>query len=476
MVTREEIVVAEAAGREALLIVVEALASENATLRARIKELEDRLNHDSHNSHQPPSSDGPARRARPRSLRKRSGKKSGGQPGHPGVTRCLVDDPDVVIAHVPVVCAGCGAALDRAPATDGERRQVIEIPQPQPEVTEHQAKHKTCLVCQTVTAGAFPAEVTQPVQYGPRTKAAAVYLQTYQLLPYERTVEALGDLFGVYPSEGTLTAAQALAYTRLAPVEQAIRQALRQAQVAHVDETGVRVAGRTAWVHVFSTALLTFYAYHTHRGQQAFAAIGLLLGFLGRRVHDAWGPYLNLPGLYALCNAHLLRELIGLKEDTGQAWVPKLIRLLLSMQAAVAQAQATGKTALPPKQVAGYQAAYTRFIQAGLRANPPPKPTGKRGRPKQTPAKNLLDRLVTHRAAILAFVYDFRVPFDNNQAERDLRMLKVKQKVSGCFRSPAGADQFCRIRGYISTLRKQGYSVLEGLTSVFAGQPLMPRL
>jgi len=411
-----------------------------------------------------------------RSLRKRTGKKSGGQPGHPGVTRCLVDDPDVVIAHVPVVCAGCGAALNGVPALDGERRQVIEISKPQPQVTEHRAPQKTCPVCQTVTAGAFPCEVTQPVQYGPRTKAAAVYLQTYQLLPYERTAEALGDLFGVYPSEGTLTTAQALAYTRLAPVEQAIAQALRQAKVAHVDETGVRVAGRTAWVHVFSTSLLTFYAHHAKRGQKAFKAIGLLIGFLGRRVHDAWGPYLNLPGLYALCNAHLLRELIGLKEDTGQAWVPRLIRLLLSMQAAVAEAQAAGKTALPPKQLAGFEAAYTRFIQEGLRANPPPKPTGKRGRPKQTKAKNLLDRLVTHRAAILVFLYDFRVPFDNNQAERDLRMLKVKQKVSGCFRSTEGADQFCRIRGYISTLRKQGYSVLDGLTSVFAGQPLMPRL
>ena len=447
-----------------------------ANLTARVEQLETRLGKDSHNSHQPPSSDGPAKRPRTRSLRKRSGKKSGGQDGHPGVTRVLVDDPDVVVVHAPAVCAGCGASLQAATEVQRERRQVIEIPKPCPEVTEHQALHKACTVCQTVTAGVFPPQVTQPVQYGPRTKAAAVYLQIYQLLPYERTVEALGDLFGVYPSEGTLATAQQVAYTRLAPVEQAIGQALRQAAMAHVDETGVRVAGRTAWVHVFSTALLTFYAHHAKRGRAAFEAIGLLIGFLGRRVHDAWGPYLNLPGLYALCNAHLLRELIGLEENTGQAWVPKLIRLLLSMQAAVADAQAAGQTALPPKQLAGYKAAYTRFIQEGLRANPPPKPTGKRGRPKQAPAKNLLDRLVTHRAAILAFVHDFRVPFDNNQAERDLRMLKVKQKVSGCFRSPQGADQFCRIRGYISTLRKQGYSVLDGLTSVFAGHPYMPRL
>jgi transposase len=455
---------------------VDAHQRELASLTARIEQLEARLNKDSHNSHKPPSSDGPAKPPRPRSLRQRSGKKSGGQAGHPGVTRVLVDDPDVVVPHVPMICAGCGAALATAPEVHRERRQVIEIPRPRPEVTEHQAAHKVCPVCQTVTAGEFPVEVAQPVQYGPRTKAAAVYLQTYQLLPYERTVEALKDLFGVSLSEGTLTSAQRIAYTRLEPVEQAIQDGLRQADVAHVDESGIRVAGRTEWVHVMSTAVLTFYAYHAKRGRDAFKAIGLLLGFAGRRVHDAWAPYLKLPGLYALCNAHLLRELIGLHEDTGQPWVQKLIALLLSMKAAVAQARAAGQTTLPPKQCAGYEAAYTRFLNEGLRANPPPKPTGQRGRPKQTPARNLLDRLEKHRGAILAFLHDFAVPFDNNQAERDLRMLKIKHKVSGCFRSPEGAAHFCRIRGYISTLRKQDYSILDGLTSVFAGQSYMPQL
>jgi transposase len=387
-----------------------------------------------------------------------------------------VDDPDVVVRHTPSVCAGCGGALASAPEVQQERRQVIEIPKPRPEVTEHQAMQKTCRVCQTVTVGEFPADVTQPVQYGPRTKAVAVYLQTYQLLSYERTVEALRDLFGVAPSEGTLATAQRIAATRLAPVEQAIQNALRQAEVAHVDETGIRVAHRTEWVHVMSTTALTFYAHHAKRGREAFEAIGLLIGFRGRRVHDAWAPYLNLAGLYALCNAHLLRELIGLHEETGQAWTQKLIKLLLRMKAAVADARAAGQTTLPPKQCAGYEAAYTRYLNEAGRANPPPKPTGQRGRPKQTPARNLLNRLVAHRAAILAFLHDVRVPFDNNQAERDLRMLKVKHKVSGCFRSTDGADYFCRIRGYLSTLRKQGYSILDGLTSVFAGQPYMPRL
>jgi transposase len=494
MPSRDEILSVYEAGPDALVAWVEQLLATHAeqlaqllanqavlgqqvqVLTVRLTELETRLTKDSHNSHQPPSSDGPAKRPHPRSLRKRSGKRRGGQTGHPGVTRCLVDDPDTIMAHIPPSCAGCGASLETAPEIGRERRQVIEIPQPHPEVTEHQAVHKTCPLCQTVTAGTFPREVSQPVQYGPRTKAAAVYLQTYQLLPYERTVEALSDLFGVSPSEGTLASAQATAYSSLEPVEQAIGAALRQAAVVHVDETGQRVAGRTEWVHVLSTSLLTFYAHHAKRGREAIDAIGLLLGYTGRRVHDAWAPYLQLPGLYALCNAHLLRELIGLHEDTRQAWVQKLIRLLLRMQAAVVAAQAAGQTELTTQQRAGYEAAYTRFVNEGLRANPPPKATGKRGRPKRTPARNLLDRLVTHRDAILAFLHDFRVPFDNNQAERDLRMLKVKGKVSGCFRSPEGADQFCRIRGYISTLRKQGYSVLDGLTSVFAGQPIRPRL
>ena len=491
MPSRDEILAVYEAGPDSLVAWVEHLLATHAGqlehlvgahqlqvagLIARLEQLEARLNKDSHNSHQPPSRDGPAKRPRPRSLRKRSGKPSGGQPGHPGVTRSLVDDPGTVVPHWPTVCAGCGAGLETAPEIKRERRQVIEIPKPHPEVTEHQAAHKVCPLCQTVTAGSFPPEVTQPVQYGPRTKAAAVYLQTYQLLPYERTAETLADLFGVCLSEGTLASAQASAYTQLAPVEQAIGEAARRAAVAHVDESSIRIAGRLAWVHVFSTALWTYYAQHAKRGREAIDAIGLLLGFAGRRVHDAWAPYLNLPGLYALCNAHLLRELIGLHEDTGQAWTQKLIRLLLSMQAAVVAAQAAGQTELTAKQRAGYEAAYTRFLNEGRLANPPPKPTGKRGRPKQTPACNLLDRMVTHRGAVLAFLHDFRVPFDNNQAERDLRMFKVKQKVSGCFRSSHGADQFCRIRGYISTLRKQGYSVLDGLTSVFAGQPFMPRL
>jgi transposase len=447
-----------------------------ASLADRIQVLEDRLNKDSHNSHKPPSSDGLAKPARTRSLRRHSGKKSGGQPGHPGVTRTLADDPAETYLHEPQVCAGCGAALATAHEIHRERRQVIEVPVVQPQIIEHQASHKVCPACHTVTAGDFPADVTQPVQYGPRAKAVAVYLQTYQLLSYERTAEALDDLFGIQVSEGTLGSTQQQAYTTLVPVEQAIQSALQHAPVLHVDETGIRVMGHTAWVHVLSTAWLTYYAHHAKRGQEAIEAIGTLLHYGGRRIHDAWAPYLKLVGLYALCHAHLLRELIGLFETTGQPWLQQMITLLLHMKEAVAQASAAGQTTLSARQCAGFEAAYTRIVHAAEQANPHPPPTGKRGRPKQTPVRNLLDRFIDHRPAVLAFLHDFSVPFDNNQAERDLRMLKVKHKVSGSFRSADGADYFCRIRGYVSTLRKQGYSILDGLTSVFTGQPYMPRL
>jgi transposase len=475
--TPEEVHAAYLQGEPAIQALFLRVLGVVAQLAERVQALEDQVHKDSHNSHKPPSSDGLAKKpAKPRSLRHQSGKKSGGQPGHPGVTRSLVEKPDDLQVHAPERCAECGAALAGAPEIQRERRQVIELPEVRPQVIEHQAVTKVCPICQTVTAGTFPADVTQPVQYGPRTKAVAVYLQTYQLLSYERTAEALEDLFGISLSEGTLGTAQHQAYTALAPVEQTIQSALQQAPVLHVDETGIRVMGQTAWVHVLSTARLTYYAHHAKRGQEAIEAIGTLLHYGGRRIHDARAPYLKLVGLYALCHAHLLRELIGLFETTSQPWLQQMITLLLNMKEAVAQASAAGQTTLSARQCASFEAAYTRIVHAAEQANPPPAPTGKRGRPKQTPVRNLLDRFIDHRPAVLAFMHDFTVPFDNNQAERDLRMLKVKHKVSGSFRSADGANYFCRIRGYVSTLRKQGHSILDGLTSVFTGQPYMPRL
>ena len=277
-------------------------------------------------------------------------------------------------------------------------------------------------------------------------------------------------------SEGTLGTNQATAYAALAPVEATIQEARVAAPVLHDDESGLRISAKLQWLHTYSTETLTYYAAHPKRGRVAMDAIGLLPRFRGTSVHDGLPAYFGYGCDHALCNAHHLRELIAVHEQTGQAWAEGLLTLLLTIKTAVAEARAARQSALPPERRADFETHYAELITQGHQAHPPPAPTGPRGRPKQSPAKNLLDRLDQHRRAVLAFMDDFAVPFDNNLAERDLRMIKVRQKISGCFRSLDGAAYFCRIRGYISTVRKQGYSVIAALQSLFTGQPYMPLL
>jgi transposase len=476
MMTRDEILAVYAAGPEAVVSLVEQFQQALAALTARVQDLENRLNKDSHNSHKPPSSDGLARGKRPQSLRGQSGKPSGGQPGHPGQTLRPVEKPDERQVHAPSTCAHCGSALEAVAPCATERRQVFDLPPLSLVVTEHEAQTKRCPHCQQCTSGAFPAGVTQPTQYGPAVLALSVYLQTYQLLPFARTQELLQDLFGASPCQGTLARALAAASERLAPVEKEIRQAIHQAAVVHFDETGIRAEAHLRWLHTASSEQLTFYAVHPKRGREALDALGVLPGFRGVSMHDAYASYLCYPARHALCNAHLLRELIALEEQTHQRWTTALIQLLREMKTEVETARAAGEEALEPTLLSALRSRYEALLAEGRRLNPPLPHTRKVGRRKQSPAQNLLDRLEKHAEAVLAFLYDFAVPFDNNLAERDLRMMKVQQKISGGFRSAEGAVTFCRIRGYISTLRKQGLHVLSALQSVFLGSPLMPRL
>lgn len=483
MLTRDDILKVYAAGSDAVVALVEQLQATQAELRqqvqlltARVVELEARLNQDSHNSHKPPSSDGPTKLPPRRSRRKRSGKKSGGQPGHPGVTLLQVERPDTVVTHAATACGQCGAALAAAPVVKRERRQVMDLPPIQPQVTEHQVLHECCPECQAVTSGQFPPDVTQPIQYGPDVRALAVYLQEYQQLPFERTQEFFQDVCHLPLSEGTLAEARATCAERLEPVENAIKHALSEAPVLNCDETGQRVAGHTDWLHVASTATLTFLARHAKRGLVAMTAIGLLPLYKGTAVHDGLGAYFRFGCRHALCNVHLLRDLTAVSEVNRQRWPQGLTDLLLKIKASVAHALAAGHQHLTPRQIKRFTGQYQHLYQTGLRSNPPPSRTGRRGRPNQGPIRSLLLRLKNHQAAVLAFMHDFRVPFDNNQAERDLRMAKVRQKIGGGFRSQRGADIFCRIRGYISTMRKQSQNILAALRSVFAGQILMPCL
>ena len=454
-----------------------ALEAENATLRkqlaaalAELQELKGRLAKDSHNSSKPPSSDGLARKTR--SLRQKSGKKPGGQPGHRGTTLPLVAAPDQVVVHRPAACPHCQTPLAGRPAERVERRQVRDLPPVRLVVTEHRAERVRCPHCQALTPAAFPAGVEAPAQYGPGVRALAVYLSQQQLLPFARVRAVLSEVVGCPLSVGTAVSLVQRCAAALAEGEAATTAALQAAPVLHVDETPVRVNGRWHWVHVSSTDRHTHYGLHAQRGATATAAIGVLPGFHGTSVHDGWTSYWHYRACrHALCNVHHLRELTYVAEHFQQAWAQELKDLLLEMREAVAAARATGATRLDTALRARLRARYTALLRQGLAANPlPPRPPGppKRGRRKQSPPRNLLDRLFRHRDAILAFLDDFAVPFDNNQAERDLRMLKVQQKVSGTFRSTAGAAAFCRIRGILSTLAKQGTAQLAALLTLFA--------
>jgi transposase len=457
---------------EVLEGVVAELSEMSTMLVARVKELEDQLGKNSQNSSKPPSSDMFSRKTK--SLRNKSDKATGGQKGHKGNRLELVANPDEVVVHAITCCSGCGVDLSEEEATLVLRRQVFDIPPLKLSVTEHQAEVKRCLECGALNRAVFPAEASQPTQYGTRLKGLAQYLMHYQLLPLARTQELFADLFGHELSQGTLVNASERCYEKLSEVETTIKQALLEAEVITVDETSCSAQGKRHWLHVVSTPELTFYATHAKRGSIALDEIAILPSFKGTAVHDAYASYHQYDCEHALCNAHLLRELTFLEERHQQAWAKELAELLVDIKGA---REAAAESSLSLSQQSDFAERYDAIVKAGLAAQPPPeeKPSGQRGRAKQSKAKNLLDRLGSRKDQVLRFMYDPAVPFDNNQAERDLRMMKVQQKISGCFRGE-GAKHFCRIRGYISTLRKQGLSVLAGLESVFTGQPIMPTL
>jgi len=445
-------------------------------LHAQVKHLESRLAKDSHNSHLPPSSDRFGKPARTKSLRKPSGKKPGAQPGHEGNTLYQVGEPDQIIVHPVLTCACCQHDLSQEPSLQIERRQVLDIPPKRVLVIEHQAQQKCCPHCQQITKAAFPEGISAPVQYGPAFAALGVYLVQEQFLPYERACETIQDLLGPAMTVGTLQALVQRCAKLLQPIEVQIKDALQHSPVIHQDETSLKVMGTRYWMHASVSEQLTHYALHPKRGAEALDAIGILAAFTGVSVHDGWATYWQYLCQHALCNVHHLRELTFLHEQQQQDWAGKMIRVLTSMNTAVKEAREAGQIHLAPKTIAHYKAQYQALLQEGWQANPPDPPDGivKRGRRKQSTARNLLQRLDTHQEAVLLFLERFDVSFDNSQAERDIRMLKVQQKVSGGFRSLPGAQAFCRIRGYLSTLRKQGAHVLTALELALAGHPVSP--
>jgi transposase len=359
-----------------------------------------------------------------------------------------------------------------------EKRQVFDIPPLHLLVTEHQAEIKQCPGCGAAAQGEFPPAVTQRTQYGPRIKAQASYLNTYHFIPLARTEELLNDFYGQGMSEtAVLETNQQLAKLTQSSLS-TIQEQLLTSAVVHFDESGLRVANQLQWLHVSSTEWLTFYHVDAKRGQVGMTAAGILPDFRGTALHDHWAAYLAFENCqHAFCNAHHLRELQFIVDQYQQPWAADMAHLLRTIKDEVARSPQT-LSALPPARLLHFNTEYDKLIAQGLAANPLPAdpPPSQRGRPKQAPPKNLLDRLQHHKAGVLAFMADFRIPFDNNQAERDIRMVKVKQKVSGAFRTKTGAETFCAIRSYISTARKQGLNALDALYHAFLGQPFIPSI
>jgi transposase len=452
---------------------VAAQAERIAQLQAEVAELRGQLGQNSRNSSKPPSSDSPFVKPAPKSLRRKSGRKPGGQKGHPGSTLAQVADPDETVRHEPGPCGGCGADLADAPQVSVERRQVFDLPPMRVRVTEHQLITRRC-ACGAATCGSAPEEVTAPVQYGPRIAAITLYLYIGQFLSKKRTAQALAELFGTPVGEGTVATMTKRAADRLEDFLNVLRDRIANAQVAGFDETGLRVAGALHWVHCARTGKYTLITCHAKRGKAGIDAAGVLGGFRGIAVHDAWAPYDSyLDVTHQLCCAHVLRELAGVADTVLEphwCWASQAADALVAMQYLVSQAIASGAKTLNPDALATQINRYRSAAQMGITQ------TAQRSDAVMRKHHALARRLIDRQPDYLRFTHDWRVPPDNNGSERDIRMIKLRQKVSGCLRTLTGAKQFCAIRSYLSTAAKHGEHFFDTLVMLAEGRPWMPTI
>jgi transposase len=451
---------------------VAALRELVAGLQAQVADLAARAGQNSKNSSKPPSSDGLAKPA-PKSLRVKSGRKPGRPKGQPGATMQLSDRPDRVVEHEPACCSGCAAGLAGAPEEGVIRRQVTEVPEVRAEVTEHRMIGRRC-GCGAVTWAEAPDGVNAPVQYGPRAAAIGTYLWHGQFLSRDRACQAMADLFGCAPSPGSLASMTRRIAGAVAAAAEAVRGALAGAEVAHFDETGFRVAGKLAWVHSASSGKYVLVTVHEKRGKDAMDAAGVLPAFTGTACHDAWAPYdcyQDLAG-HALCCAHLLRELNAVTEtgtDLDVTWARQAIDALIALKKAAGAARAEELGAVAAEALEEHSRWFREAASAGIALN------AARRTALQKKRHALASRMAAREADYLRFAHDLRVPFDNNEAERVIRMSKLRIKVSGCMRSMKGAEIFCAIRTYLATAARHGIRWLDALTRAAEGTPWIPQ-
>jgi transposase len=454
-------------------------------LQEELQRLKDLLAQNSQNSSRPPSTDRsqrgrnrgskPESKPKPKSLRGKSGRKPGGQHGHPGRTLQFNEQPKDIQLHRLKECA-CGEDLSRQPAQDFECRQVFDLPPLRLECTEHRAEIKECPCCHCLNTAPFPSYLRAPLQYGRNLLALLSYLYDAQQCSSRRIRQMCAELFGYPVSESTIQDAREEQYQALQPFEDRLGEILLQEPVLHADETGVLINKVGHWLHVLATPLLTFFSIQAKRGTVAIEAIGIIPKFTGWLIHDFLSSYLNFGDcLHTFCKSHLLRELVFLFEEHRQQWAGQLHDLFLEMLQCVKERKARDAP-LKQKELDRWQKRYWKILRAGRRANPATNghQQSRRGRPKQSKEQNLLDRLENYDLCILAFLEHFEVPFTNNEGERPLRMIKVRLKVSGCFRTVAGACRHARIASYISTLRKHDLPVFQNLVNALEGQPFVP--
>lgn len=451
-------------------------------LEEKVKGLEGRFNKDSHNSHLAPSQSPFKKKIK--NLRKKAGKSPGGQKGHPGSTLQMVEHPDEVVLHQLTTCQSCGKYLGGIPVEHHEKRQVFDLPPIKIHVREHKAEVKVCS-CGKVNKAVFPEGVNAPVQYGSHIQALCVGMNSYHFLSFARTSELMETLTGYAVNPSTIQNHIRKAHQQLASFEANSKQHLQQVAVLHNDETSIACSGKKLWLHVSTTDEVTHYGIDEKRGKAATDRINILPEFTGVSVHDGWKPYFQYKQCqHALCNAHMLRELIYFAEEEQALWARNMAATFTVARQMVQEARRRGEDALDPIMLYNLRSLYQADIKFAYEDISLPGPSsllekmahhlvGKKLK-KRSEQQKLLARLETYQSEILAFTRDFRIPFDNNLAERDLRMIKVKQKVSGCFRRTEGAQMFARIRGYISTVKKQGRNVLEELAHALQGYPFQP--